>query len=396
MAETPAQLITESDFAARTKEWLAAVGLQFNPFAADTLNASADFNLGQYLVGHDDFAALWGDWTTTILAPTGGGKSAFCVRLAYAARIGEDGRRVFPVTYSLPRQTNALAAHLEALAENAAYELLLEVAYRPRWFESLSPEIKDLIRQTLDQNAPGWTRFLIQLEREGSIAPLAETFDRTALRLPNSPGADGVRQVCAALRAIPVNPQTLPLELRWRQLIDLLIGDLQFEAVYLLVDGADAYPETVHNPDIGLRWLSPLLEQTDSLSKSRIYLKLFLPIELEQGLRRFKNLLTLPARFVKINWTVDRLAEVLAARMRVASGGEFDSLDAISSPALRGLNRELANTVRPPIPREAVVLAGRIIFEHVRRPNAGELLEVEDLEAARDWYRRDRLMVRSS
>jgi hypothetical protein len=396
MMEAPAQFRQDEELATKTQAWLKTVGLRFNPFSSDTFNSADDPNLRQYLVDHDAFAMLWGDWVSTILAPTGGGKSAFRVRLAYAARIGEDGRRVFPVVYTLPLHLRTLADHLNVLVESAAYELLLEIAHRPAWFESLSLETKMLVRQALDQNAPGWTRFLSQLERDGSLAPLAETFDRSASHLPNSPSADRVRNVCSALRALPTALAVPPAEERWPQLIKLLLEVLQFEAAYILVDGADAYPETVREPELALRWLEPMLAQAGSWSTSQVFLKLFLPVELQPGLEKlYTYLLTSPAKFVKIIWTPERLAEVVAARLRAASAGEFDSLDAICSPALRNLNRELAGIARPLVPREVVALAGRVILEHIRRPDSGELLQPEDFEAARAWYRLDRLTARS-
>ena len=296
MTEASVQFGQDEELAARTQVWLKTVGLHFNPFSSHTFNAADDPNLGHYLVDHDAFPALWGDWISTILAPTGGGKSAFRARLAYAARIGENRRRIFPVVYTLPFHCRTLADHLEVLAESAAYGLLLTITHRAGWFEALSLEIKTLVRQTLDQNAPGWTRFLSQLERDGSVVPLAETFDRAASYLPNSPSADRVRNVCAALRTLPTAQYVPPVEERWPQLIRLLLETLQFEAVYVLVDGADAYPETTHEPALALRWLEPVLAQADRWSASRVFLKLFLPIELLPDLEKRHAYLLFPCQ----------------------------------------------------------------------------------------------------
>jgi hypothetical protein len=386
----------DDELTAKLAAWLADVGLHFNPFAPATLNAGDDPHLGTYLVGHDDFAAVWGDWISTILAPTGGGKSAFRVRLAYAGRIGEDGQQVFPVVYTLPRAATTLDAHLEKLTRSVAYELLLEMAYRPGRFEALDDETRHMVRQALDYNAPGWERFLPQLERAGGPSPLAETFDRSATRLPNPPDPDRVRALCATLRQLPADPQRPPVMQRWEQLTQLLLHRLRLKSIYILVDGADAYPETAGDPKSALVWLKPLLEQARIWAEARVFLKLFLPIELYDVLwQTYPYLLTFPAKFAKINWTPERLTEVLAARLRVASDGEFDSLDALCTPALGGLHRELAGMARPPIPREVLVLAGRVLVEHVRRSGAGDLLEPDDLKAAKEWYRSDRLIAGS-
>jgi hypothetical protein len=198
------------------------------------------------------------------------------------------------------------------------------------------------------------------------------------------------------LWAIEREPLDLRVEERWQQLMQLLLVRLHFESIYLLIDGVDAYPETVRNPHVALSWLGPLLEQATEWSHRQIFLKLFLPIELHDALRQsYPQLLTFPARFAKILWNPDRLAEVLAARLRIASEDEFDSLDAICTPALRGVNGELAQLARPAVPREVLMLAERALIEHVRKPSAGHLLEPEDLEAAKEWYHRDRLMAGS-
>ena len=382
----PAQVKPDNDPVAKVEAWLAEAELYFDPFAPNTFDAGNDPHLSAYLVGHDDFVAVWGDWISTILAPAGGGKSAFRTRLAYAARVGEDGRRIFPIVYSLP-QVSTLEAHLEGLCKSAAYELLLEMIYRPDRFELLDSEARQQVRGILDHNAVGWERFLPQLERAGSHVPLAETFDPAAVRLPNPPKPADVYKVCADLRAMRSTLPRLSVTERWRRLISFLLETLKFEAIYVLVDGVDAYPETAHDLNAALAWLSPLLDQASAWAASRVFLKLFLPIELYDSLwQSYPHLLTFPARFAKIIWNPERLAEVLAARLQVASDDVFDSLDALCTPALRGLNHELAILAHPAVPREVMVLASRLLVEHVRRPEVGDLLEPVDLEAARDWY----------
>jgi hypothetical protein len=386
----------DENLTTRLGAWLDDVGLDFHPFSPETLDASNDARLSTYLVSHDDFAAAWGDWVSTILAPAGGGKSAFRVRLAYAARVAEDGRRIFPVVYPLPRAVTSLETYLETLTRAAAYELLLGMVYRPGRFEALKDGDQRLVRRALDHNAPGWERFLPQLERAGGPAPLIETFDRSAARLPNSPDPRRVQALCATLREMRSDSHRPPAAERWRQLTDLLLNTLQMESVYVFIDGVDAYPETVHDPHLALAWLGPLLDQASTWADSRIFLKLFLPIELYDALWQTRpHLLTFPSKFAKIIWTPERLAEVLAARLRIASQGEYDSLDALFTPALRDIHRKLVDAARPAVPREVLVLAGRVLIEHVRRPAAGDLLEPQDLEAAKEWYRSDRSIVSS-
>jgi hypothetical protein len=81
------------------------------------------------------------------------------------------------------------------------------------------------------------------------------------------------------------------------------------------------------------------------------------------------------------------LAELLRKRIYVASGGEFDSLDAISSPDLRDVETLLATAVTP-LPRELLILVRRVLFAYVHRTHtATTYLEPVDIDSALAWYR---------
>ncbi len=365
--------------------WLHSVGLAFNPFIP--LEAGVDPRLSTYLVDHDVFPLLWGDWPTALFAPAGGGKSAFRARLAYACRAGQDGRRVFPIVYPLPKGPLPLDEHLQIISQAAAEELLLELAWRPGWFEKLDAPARREIRRVFDWNAPGLlAHFVPQLRQAGSPAPVAEAFDASAAHLPNPPTPARVRNLCEALQALPdtTEPAPPPRE-RFRHLLKLLLTSLEREAVYLLIDGVDAYPETIASPPTALTWLRPLLGQFCNWEGQNLYPKLFLPKELENNLKKALDRLTSQVRCAKIEWTPERLAELLRFRVQAASGGEFNSLDAISHPSLHRVERALVAAV-PPIPRELLVLTSQVLSEHVRRVGPVGLLEPEDLENAIAFY----------
>jgi hypothetical protein len=357
------------------------------------LDAGADPDLSRYLVRHDVFRAIWQDSPSFVFAPAGGGKSAFRVRLVYACRVEEDERRVFPIPYTAPEPTaTSLNIHLEAILRSAAQELLLMLVYRPARFEALDESGKRTVRRVLGQNAPGLLRhFLPQVERAGGLIPLVETFDPSASRLPAPPSPYEVRALCAALERIPPVRDIPPAWQRFQDLIHLLLNVLDFEAVYLLVDGVDAFPETISEPHTAMMVLKPLFEQTDAWAKQRVFLKLFLPTELRRALPRQ---LTKRAKVAIIEWKPESLVKVLHTRLRAASRGEFDSLDAISAPSLRDAETELLAAV-PPVPRELLVLINRAIIEHIRRAGPSGGLVPEDVKAAKLWYHRTRPQVSS-
>ena len=366
--------------------WLHSVGLDFNPFTP--LEAGADPRLSTYLVDHDVFPLLWGNWPTALFAPSGGGKSAFRVRLAYACRAGQDGRRIFPVVYPLPDGPLSLDEHLQIISRVAVQELLLELAWRPGWFEKLDTPARREIRRAFDWNAPGLlAHFLPQLRQAGSPAPAVEAFDPSAAHLPNPPTPARVRNLCEALQALPVTTEPAPpLNERFQHLLKVLLSILKREAIYLLIDGVDAYPETIKSPLTALTWLRPLVDQFSTWEVQKLYPKLFLPQELERNLKKSFARLTSQVKCAKIEWTSERLVELLRFRIQAASGGAFNSLDAISHPSLSQVERTLVAQV-PPIPRELLVLTGRLLSEHVRRTGPIGLLEPEDLEAAIAFYK---------
>ncbi len=375
----------------KVQDWLSQKGLgETNPFVL--LDAGADPDLSKYLVKHGVFRAIWQDSPSAIFAPAGGGKSAFRVRLTYACRVEEDERRVFPIPYAAPEPTTtSLDAHFEAILRNAAQELLLSLVYRPARFEALNEDERQSVRRVLDQNAPGLLRhYLPQVERAGGLMPLVEAFDSSAARLPARPSPYKVRALCTALGQIPTVRDVPPAAQRFQDLVDLLLGVLGFEAIYLLVDGVDAFLETTSKL-AGIAVLKPLLEQMPSWEIRRVFLKLFLPWELRGALRKQ---LTKSAKVAIIDWTPESLIEVLHARLRATSRGKFDSLDAISEPSLRDAEAEILKTIHP-IPRELLVLVNRIIVEHIRRTDSSGGLEPQDVKAAQAWYRRNRLATDS-
>lgn len=87
----------------------------------------------------------------------------------------------------------------------------------------------------------------------------------------------------------------------------------------------------------------------------------------------------------ELEWTPPLLAEVLHRRVYVAGSGSFGSLDAISSPALRDVETLLVREARP-LPREVILLAGRVLYEAFGR-NA-ERLEDSDIAVALSWYQK--------
>ncbi len=392
---TLSQEIAHVPYTEPKQRWLREeLGLQFDPF--EHLDAGADPHLPEYLIDHGAFEILWGDWSSFLFAPPGGGKTAFRVRLMRACRVGHEGREVFPILFRPPRPVEEGVPPDEkeffrALLQEAGAGLLFQLAYQPYRFLELPPLLRRQIRQTLEETLPAPLRYyLLQMEEAGSLEPLAQAFDPTARGLPAEPLPATVRSFCRALSGNGHVPATqaslaLPPDRRFLLLAQLLFQTLRYESVYLLIDGADAYTQ---NPRWIVRLLEPLLTRMNELTQQKIFPKFFLPDDVAPLLEQNgRSLLTEPTKMAIIQWDRDSLVAIVQDRLYIASEGMYNGLEAISSrDAPRPAEEYLVGFVTPPVPREMLLLVGRVFTEHILRVGPYGRLEGRDFEAAVQWY----------
>ncbi|RMF27663.1 MAG: hypothetical protein D6759_17310 [Chloroflexi bacterium] len=378
---------------AQIDRWLASLGLAFDPFRF--LDAAADPRLSQYLVGHQALETLWGDWPSLVFAPAGGGKSAFRVWLAHACRAGRDGRRIVPIVYALPERVVQAAppdrqrSYQETILEAAALELLLTLAYRPERYLDLPPFQRRRLASWLAHNLPTPpTHLLAPVQTAQDLSVLSEGYDPT-FTMANPPTAQRLQQLKAALAddlptPLPPRPDT---DSRWQTLHELLTDLLGYQAIYLLLDGVDAYPETLNHPDWITEVLNPLLHLLRRWNDQApgAFLKAFLPQEARPWQRTVEKCLTPKPRVAMIRWNRSSLSVLLRQRLLAASQGRFDRLGALGDPGLYHADERLVGEVRP-YPRELLLVAERLFLEHILRAGPEGRLSSEDLEAALAWY----------
>lgn len=375
-------------------QWLNSVGLRFDPF--DTLNAADDPHLSEYLVEHEIFARLWCDDLAWVFAPPGGGKTALRCRVTQACWIGQETNRPFPIPYLPPflywgNIAPTPADHLNALAQATAKALLLTLAYRPHWTMRLSLADRQTVARALSLSLPGpLTNYLDLCRQSADVELLRHALDLDyAFALPNPPEPASLLAWCDAWGVITFGVETATPQERWELLCFALLQTLGFEKLYILADGFDGAPETGAAPESVIKVLASLLGQAEAWLEQRIVLKGFLPLEAYPLLSaHFSHLLT-PPRTNIVEWTLPLLAEMLRRRVYVASQGAFDSLDAIASPALRGLETWLAAEALP-LPRELLVLTQRVLQEHHASGDAAGLLQEIDVQRALRWYQTQR------
>lgn len=374
-------------------QWLHLLGLRFDPFRV--LNASQDPHLHEYLVAHETFEVIRDDQVSFAFAPAGGGKSAFRARLARYCRVGEFGRRLFPIVYMPPETvilahpSDRLETHLRAICQAASFELLLRLAYRPREFIVLPPGVRSLIRWLLNEGLPGpLPHYLAQLEGPDDLLDLAQYYDPTA-RWPAPPDSKMLHSFRRVMEETPPLAEDAHPTDEFDAWLELLLGPLGFEAVYLLVDGIDAYPETVDDPQAALSLLTPLFNRADDWAERRLFLKAFLPSELESALRKSYSLLTSRSTIGIMEWTSELLVELLKSRLAAATETAPASLDMLCDPGFRGADKLVVEGLEP-LPRKVVAFVEQMFSEHVRRAGPRGKLSRADLEATRRWYTQKR------
>lgn len=402
--ETDDELLNRNILSTKLLTWLESLGLHCNPFDGKYWDAGSDPFLSSYLVGHEAFRAICQDQPTLTFAPVGGGKTAFRVRLARACRVGESGRRILPVVYTLPKPQQLTGAdgiyerHLHYILRCIVVELLFALSYHPDEFMTLRPLDRRRVASQLAANFPGDLALqLEQLADQGELLPLIKLIDPSADRLIAQPSTERLRTFCTAL-ADEVRAASRQIDAvrgqttvqRFQNLLALVRQTLAFQTIYLLIDGVDAYVESTTNQRRRLSdLLTPLLHQTSQWASEHLFVKYFLPLDLLPAVK-FAEMIQpgtiTNLKLVAIEWNPTSLNTVLQERLRFASNGRFTNLDAICAPTLRGVHEKLLE-VAGPLPREVLALAEYLLMAHVTRLEEPALLEPIDLANAIAQYK---------
>ncbi len=366
---------------------LSSLGFAFNPF--ERLEASNDPYISGYLIGHDMFSVAWETAPAALFAPPGGGKTAMRIYTLRACWKSESKYRKFPISYDLPFFANlselaSLEAHQTAIAAAAATDVLLACAYRPDLYLSLTVPKRLNLLSLLRVALPVSLEYILSILAEsGDVGQLSDYLDRT-YRLPDPPppeAAAGLGKVMLQdLEDAAGDLWSGPAQ--FEALLDFIREDLRFESTLLLLDGVDGGNLPPGDVQAQFDVIAPLLSQASVWAKANVFLKAFLPADLEVHLAAQARDFYRQSLRAQIQWDVPKLAEILRRRVYVASQGRFGSLDALSSPALRHVETLIAERARP-LPREAIMLANLVLQCYLAREG---YLEPEDIQKAEQQY----------
>ena len=376
----------------KLSSWLKMSGMTFDPFVA--LEASGDPHLSKYLIEHNEFVNLWGNWPNIVLAPPGAGKTAMRIKLTQACFTGGGKNRPFPINYSLPflswgNREITFEDHLSEIMHKAGLFLLLYLAYKPHRFFALTEIDRHYVSKVINWILPGpISTYLEPCQRMGNLEYLEQQFP-PAILPPSPQEIMDLNDLWEEItRSLKTNIEMPSLVERWEAMVDILIRVLKFPSIYILVDGVDASPQTGANPKLGIMYLNSLLFRITIWSENKIFLKFFLPQDITNYLSRKLKETGEDITPIEIRWPETALAEVIRKRVYVASEGNFGSLEIFASPAISDLEMRISkkiHTIRP-LPREMLVFTRQLLITHANGNKPEDQIQPNELEKTFRWY----------
>lgn len=368
-------------------DWFQRLGLRFDPYVH--LEASSDPHLSEYTVNLDIFRTAWDAAPAIIFAPPGGGKTATRVAVTRTCWYDIGGTYPFPLPYNLgaapltgkPPTANQ---HLHLLLEAGTCALLTGLAFRPERLLRASPADIRAIVGMLRAGLPGPLNYYLDVLREtGTPAGLTPILERTyALTAP--PPQDALHHFCGVLETTNANAARGQPEELFRLFVDLVTGALGFSHILILIDGIDAIYENQAENRLALQWVDDLFDYSKTWSGWKVFIKLFAPDMIEPHITDYLSTHITTDFIARIVWNADLLVELLRKRIFAASDGWFESLDAISTPALTDVERQIVDEITP-LPRVALQVTRRALLNYAARTNEGQLDE-DDIRQAIAWY----------
>ncbi len=360
---------------------LMEFGFLFNPFRH--LEASNDPHLFEYVLTDSLPQSAWLSGGSILFSPRGGGKTALRMYVTREFWSRFD-RHPFPV-HLLPQARDLADPSPDGvwrpLVCGLSRALMLAICHRPLSFAELTDS--DWVR-LLRLIAPHLPRkiahYLAVVATTGqaddlrqSLGDLRQLLDRSYV-IPIVPDLLTVAEVRHTIvrilsRISGDERRVTDLRQTFLELAAILAQPLHFGELFVLIDGADAYSTAVAPLEMVASWLSRVIILTGDTIEVPINLKGFIPHLLEPFLRPYKHSLERRVKLESLEWTRPELVKVLRSRVKVATGGRFDSLDALSDPGLIGIEEEIAQIVQP-LPREAIYLASELLRSHFARHSA--------------------------
>ncbi len=307
-------------------------GLQFDPFAH--LDSTRDANLYKYLVIPKAVEIAWEEAPIAILSQPGAGKSA--LRL-YTEMVYGGTRGVKLAVPYIPDTFDASPEfHFFALRGALARAVANYILSYPDSFLQFNEKKKREIKSLLVYLPFDLDFFLEIAQSSMSLAEL-----ETQLGVRSISGIERIGKAHVEMFKILRHLVVGQAEQGLPELFEQVREIFSIKTLHILMDGADGFIETTDNQAL-VNWIRPLIDSVEDWGKRQTYLKFFLPLDLSNYAETFTHA---GVQTATLNWDDSLLAEVIRRRLYVASGGAFDSLDALSTPDLRNVELRLAQQI---------------------------------------------------
>lgn len=307
-------------------------GLLFDPFTH--LDSTRDANLYKYLVIPKAVEIAWEEAPIAILSRPGAGKSA--LRLYTEMVYGGTRGVKLAVTYIPDTFDVSPDFHFSALKGALARAVANYIMSYPDLFLQFTEKNQKDIKALLAYLPFDLNFFLEMAQHSHSLAEL-----ETSLKVRSISGIERIgkahEEVFNTLRHPGIGKTERNLPALFEQVREIF----GIKSIHILMDGADGFIETASNHAL-FKWIAPLLDSTEGWGKQQIFVKFFLPLDLSDYPDSFARA---GVQTAALTWDDHLLAEVVRRRLYVASGGAFDSLDALSTPDLRNVDLHLARQI---------------------------------------------------
>jgi hypothetical protein len=347
-----------------------SLGLRFNPFAQGVTEQELELNFAEIYVEPEASLLNTLERVTSVFvfADYGMGKSATRLALEYLLRSTPGEAPTLAVRYT-PKvwtdRTETLDDHLRAIAHELAIDAVIQT-----------------LERCASTTTPLTDQYVVALRRQAALLPhRLRAQIQAAIKHPPTGGTFWA----------PIRPaEWISLTPRWYELVQIMalgasepeqqrtswmvgIEDtyaLGFGRIFVLVDAVD---EADIDPGQLLSFLTPLFDHVPDLQKQGVFIKCFLPLELESHVQfTFKSAfdyLTVPPTTHRIKAvSPSNLQQILSSRLQAVRQPPhgITTLDQLAGPGVTESFQAWLAEQAQGSPRDVVVLADQLLDFHAQ------------------------------
>jgi DNA-binding winged helix-turn-helix (wHTH) protein len=376
--------------------WLLQIGFKLgNPFSTREASREPEPELLQYFVQHPSFDDIMGDAlhpkSSFLVAERGCGKTTTRRAIEWNCFAGRPNGLILPVSYvdfSIPLEAmngnDQLTTdyHVAAILREGVPLLLEKLAQTPRNIGEFSLGFRKLLSSYLvhytnlntDVGLDRWLRKIGYANKKISF----ET-----LQSKNVSTKDAFLRFLIDLLALAPKQKIFKRESALDQMSKFVfLAELSgFKSVYILVDRLDEKEPMSSSSQEAAKLIEPLVTDLHLLELEKMAFKFFVTPSIMDKINEHPGFRTDRLMIRHINWSEEKLQQLLDRRVEVFTQGKLPSLDVVCEPDVIGLVSKLSSLANGS-PRNMMRLAEWLLYwRHTRTLFGNEfLISNQDLE----------------